>query len=239
MKQKVIFFTVADKNNIDYAIKMKNSLKKFHPNIPLEIIGEGRLGEIKHPQKFYLMTPLIANDLIDKYDLVIKIDADYIITGNLSHIIADNGYDVGTVLNNNRIHAPVTVWDIPPQLYFNAGFVAMRSKKFIRHWLRLCMSARFNNYQFREQDLLNILCHYGDYAVKCFDMFGNWHGLIGNADWAKYEVKDGKLMFGDIEIKGIHWAGGNIPNKMTLHNNFKPEVVEYLQNLIKDEKKKA
>ena len=34
-------------------------------------------------------------------------------------------------------------------------------------------------------------------------------------------------------IKLIHWAGGNIPNKMNYRIHFKPEVTKYIDNLIK------
>ena len=46
---------------------------------------------------FYKATPFIASKLLEKYDLVLKLDADRDITGDLSHIF-NGGYDIGTVI---------------------------------------------------------------------------------------------------------------------------------------------
>ena len=169
MKQKIIAFTVADKANKKHANKMIKSFHKFHPDIEVKIYNEKDVGD---DVNYYKATPMFAKELIDDYDLVIKMDADQIVTGNLDYLFKAQ-YDVGTVLNFNRadhkMYGRVTVFDVPPVMYVNCGLVAMRSKSFINHWWNLCNSYHFENLQYKEQDLLNILVHYGDYVVDCFD----------------------------------------------------------------------
>jgi hypothetical protein len=253
---KVVAFTVADKNNEKYLEMFKNSLRKWHTEeeLPLTIVNQEWLDKIKDPQKFYKMTPMIAKDLIEKYDLVIKFDCDQLVTGKLNHLWEDVDYDIGTVLNGNPKEPPVSVWDINPAQYMNCGLVVMKSKHFINHWWNLCNSAHFQNYQFREQDLMNVMIYYMDYKVRCFDWSENWHGLVHKGWWQYMEVTWAQEksqetppqqilvlpkgdrpwpVDGDKTIKVIHWAGGNEPNKMNVNIRFQPEVAKWLNNLTK------
>lgn len=246
---KYCFFTVADEDNIGYAKKMENSLKKFHPDAPL-IIRD--LAEVRDLSKFYRATPMIARELINEYDLVIKIDADSVVTGSLEHIINDESYDVGCVLNWNRKDPAYTVYDVPPMYYMNCGFVAMRSKEFIDHWWKLCHTPFFDNKRFREQDTLNMIYYFGNYKTKCFDQLSNqWHGLVSKSEWLGISKKGDELVvtpprenssgdkgfwYDDKEkvVKVIHFGGGNVPNKMNFDIHFQPEVANYLKELTND-----
>ena len=247
---KIICFTIADKANMPYAKMMANSLAKFHPGLELIIYTEKDVGDSIN---YYKATPLFAKELIGKYDLVIKIDADSIITGNLNYII-EQEYDVGVVANYNRVdhekYGVVKVWDINPNEYFNAGFVAMKSKRFVDHWWELCNSAHFQNLQYKEQDLLNILVHYGDYTIKSFDRpdtvynYHSWHGLLSKGEWNKIVMKGDKLILPendqypeeDKEIKVIHFGGGKDAVKMNYKIFFKEDVIKRLDYLVGDKK---
>lgn len=249
-KLPVCFFTVADKNNLKFAKQLENSLKKFHPDIPFFLYTEEDVGD---PINYYRQKPMFARNLIKKYDLVIGADADQIITGSLDYILKEN-YEVGCVMNYNRTdpkkYGLVGVWDILPQEYMNAGFVAMRSERFILNWWRLCNSAHFNNAQYKEQDLMNIIIHYGDFKVECFDVpnavknYHAWHGLVSKGEWDKMIMKDGKLILPktddnypeeDKEIKVLHSAGGGNEKKIgdSYRLYFSDEVIDYLEGLIK------
>ena len=243
---KPVFFTVADDNNRKFAEMMEHSLKKFHPDIPLIVYGQKELDAIPDPQKFYKMTPLVGRLLLHEYNPVIKLDCDQVITGSLSHVIEDETYDVGVVLNSNPREVKkfvVQVWDINPFIYYNCGFVAMRSLEFVEHWWKLCMSQHFPVYQYREQDFLNILCHYGNYNVKCFDYSDKFHGLASSSYWNHIELKEGKLILppqpdgfpdSEKEIRVLHFAGGqqNNANKMRFDGQFTPEVAKHLKGLV-------
>jgi len=252
MRDDVVFFTIAgDPVNLGYAQKMEKSFHHFHPDIRLEIFGEEEIKKANDPNIFYRATPLYGRILLEKYPLVIKIDADSVVTGKLDHIIDDKTYDVGCVLNWNRVdppryNFPLTVWDIPMQDYMNCGFVAMRSLPFVNQWWRLCLNPKFFNYRFREQDLLNIMYHYGDYSVKCFDHSNQWHGLVSKGEWLNFEKRGEEIFlpivdkYPDAEkkIKVIHFAGGEIPDKMNFRKYFKGDVMQYLIDLTEGYVKK-
>lgn len=247
---KVIAFTIADDKNMVHAEKMINSFHKFHPDIEVKIYGAKDVGEQKN---YYRATPLFAKELIKDYDLVLKLDSDQIITGNLDYLFEEE-YDVGTVINFNRVdtktYGIVTVFNIPPQQYMNCGLVAMRSEKFIKHWWRLCTAPVFDTLQYREQDLLNLIIHYGDYQVECFDYpnktkgYSAWHGLISKGEYSKMIMRDGKLVLPksedrypeqEKEIKVLHSAGGGHEKKIgdSYRVYFNDEVIKYIDGLIK------
>ncbi len=244
----MVFFTIADEKNMEYARKMANSLKYFHPQIPLEVIGGEVLADAlkRDPAFFYRATPVIASQLIKEYETVIKIDADSIVTGRLNKAW-EGDFDVKVVLNSNPREFkkyPVSVWDINPvHEYVNAGFVSMKSEEFIEHWHKLCYSNHFNNYQMREQDLLNILVHYGNYKSELLDNTDGFYGLASKGYWPQVVLKKDKLILPandewnkvDKIIKVIHVAGGNTPNKMNFNTSFKEEVVTWLNKLTKGE----
>ena len=98
---------------------------------------------------------------------------------------------------------------------------------------RLCMSRHFNNYQFREQDLLNILCSdYHNYKVKWLEE-KDFYGEQAKPFWAQAKLVGNKIMVGEHEIKVIHFGGGNIPNKGNFRIRFQPEIVKRIEELIK------
>ncbi len=174
----VVFYTIADDNNKKYADMMLNSLRKFHPDIPHVLIGQEELDKFADPQKFYRSYAIFGERLSKEYELVINIDADSIVTGDLNHIINDDSFEVGGVLNNNLIDPPLGIFNIPPAFYLNAGFLAVRSPRFWSWWAKLNYTPFFDQFQYREQDILNIIFYYGDLKTKIFDFSDKWHGLF-------------------------------------------------------------
>ncbi len=264
MKKRQVAFIVA--GNADKTIQEEltrqttmliNSIRKFHSEeeLPIIVYGQEQLEKISDPNKFYKATPLFGRELIDDYDLVLKLDSDQIITGPLNHILDIDDYDVGTVLNINRIdptmYGLVSCFNISPQIYYNCGLVAMRSKRFVDHWFRLCMSDFFNSLQYREQDLLNILCYYGDYKVRCFDRYdpvyksNRWNGLIAKGEGLKMVLRESKLILPrgkdsypdrDVTVCAYHWAGGKNEKKMNYQTSFNEDVIAYFDWLVSDSK---
>lgn len=243
---KRCFLTIYDQKNEPYAKIMKRSLQRFHPDIPLVEITEKELATcgIPKPHIFYIATPFFTQRVMNEYDEVIKIDADSIISHDLSHVWEMPFYDIGTVYNYSRsdvkTYGPVAVWDIAPQVYYNNGFVVMRSKEMVDHWLTLCQKPNIINYKMREQDLLNIICHYGNYRVQCLDESPYWHGLTARGEWNKCVMKDGNIVLpstpdkyprNDQIISVIHWAGGESQVKMNYKSYFTEDVSSYLDTL--------
>lgn len=240
-----IAFTIADDNNLKYLEMFKKSLRKFHSKeeLPLrEVTGAELQGYLqKDPQFFYRATPILAKELTE-YDCVIKFDCDQIVTGDLSALWEGN-FDVGVVNNSNPREMKdvlVSVWNVHPLAYANCGLVVMKSKRFIDHWFNQCFKDHFNVYQYREQDLLNILIQYGDYIVKRFDEGDSYYGLASKGYWPQVEL-DGKQLIlrkneewpqeSDKYIKVLHWAGGNV-DKMNYQIRFQPEVIKRLDEIV-------
>ena len=245
---KRCFFTIADKNNLSYYDKLKNSLAKFTSD-PLILIDEPNIKQLGDPYFFYRATHIIAKALLKDYDEVTKLDADTIITGNLDHIW-DGDFDVAVVKNSNpredKVY-PVRLLDIHPFSYANCGFVVMKSKAFVEHWLKLCMSDHFGNFQYREQDLLNIMIFYmgttfgGPYKVRFLDDEDSFYGLASKGYWPNIVLRENELILPSTDgypdkekkIKAIHFAGGNVPNKGNYRLYFQPNVCKRLDELIK------
>ena len=240
-KDNIICYTIADSNNEPLAKLLEKSFKHFHPDVEFKIYGQRELDEIGYkniPEFFYKATPFFAKELIKNYDLVVKIDADSVITGPLDDVFDDTSYDVGVVYNNNRLEPLQQLYNLPPQVYLNCGFVAMRSREFIDHWWDLCNKFFFQSIQFREQGVLNILAMFGNYNVRCFDYEDKWYGLCSKSEWPRFEIHGGKLVCPSDssynptqkEVCCIHAAGGNTL-KWNWEKQFKPEVVNYLKKI--------
>ena len=230
MKKRVAFCP-ADQNNEKFFQQLQTSLRKFHSEEDLPLL---RFDNTRGDPKFwYRATPILARELLKEYETVIKMDSDQIICGDISKIWNETEYfDVGVVMNDPSY--PIGLWDISPQSrYYNNGLVVLRSKEFIEHWYRLCFTSHFDRYQFREQDLLNILCSdYFNYKVKWLEE-KDFYGEQAKPYWAKAKLEENKIMYDGHEIKMIHFGGGNIPNKGNYRIKFQPEVVAKIEELIK------
>jgi len=258
MKQPRVAFTIADEKNMPMAKKLLNNIRKFHSEeeLPFIIIDDEKIKTYNDPTFFYRATPLIASELIKDYELVLKLDCDQLVFSGISHIWEHDDYDVGTVLNINRVDPAkfgyVTTFVIDPQEYFNCGLVAMKSERFIDKWLELCYSKYFDRLQYREQDLLNVLCYFGDFKVKCFDRYdvlhdiSSWWGLIAKGEGMRMEKVTGgvKLSKGvdnypdrDVDVKLYHFAGGGHEPK-NHRILFNEEIISYIDWLQSDDNSK-
>lgn len=272
-KKPACFFTACDTENFKYAIPFFKSMVKFHDPKKIDMLcftTENRKEELaKLPQGitvidltphlqdqmfWFRQKPILSESLLDKYDLVVGFDSDQLIVGDLNYILETTDYDVGTVINWNRwdekFYPHVAGWGIFPAEYFNCGLVALRSKKFAHNWLVNCYTPQFDRLQYKEQDILNALCYYGNYNVRCFDHpdpvkknFA-WYGILGKGEWNRAILQNKKIIVPkglgntpfpptDIEIKVIHMGGGKEAKKDNWAAFFSPEVYTYITTLIK------
>lgn len=275
MKKPVLIFTAADQNNFPYAVLMLNSLTKFHKPEEVDIMlftnetrreALARLPkgvEVKDvtpflddPAFWYRQKPILAEQFMDDYELVLGMDADQLVLGDLNYIFDTKDYDVGVVVNWNRVDPQIYGFveimrlGIPPPEYYNAGFIAFRSKKFVHHMKVLCFAPEFNFMQYREQDVLAILTHFGNYNVRNFDAgdapanYYAFHGLIGKGEWSRAVLQGDKIIVPrgdgdtpfppkDAEIKVAHLGGGAGAPKDNWGAYFSSEVMIRINELTK------
>lgn len=228
---KRIYFTMASNERLEDFNKLRNSFFKFNPNEELRLFDELFVKGTGDPNFFYRAKPYIASQLFKEgYTGVCGLDADQIILGNLDEIW-EGDYDVATVLNDPTF--PINLLDIQP--YFNNGLVVMKNKDFVEHWLRLCYSNHFDKFQYREQDLLNLLTSdYMNYRVKCLDYGDCIYGEFAKAVWKNAKVEGDKVMVSGKQLKVVHFGGGSgDPSKGNYRIRFQNDVVKFIDEAIK------
>lgn len=222
-------FVPADNKNLDHFNNLEKSLRKFHSESEIALL---RLDNPTPDMNWwYRAKPIIARELMENYDLLIGMDADQIITGPLDELWDDLDCDVKVVYNDPTY--PIPLWDIQP--YFNNGLVVLKSKDFVDHWYRLCHTEHFQHYQFREQDLLNILCSdYFNYKVWPLDNGNKIYGEFAKPLWAQARLEKDKIMVADKQICVIHFGGGSgDPSKGNYKIRFSPQVSKFIDGLLK------
>lgn len=258
MKKPYIFFVKAiDPKYKSMAEPLIKSYSKFHPKDTIrlmtqkdykEITGYSELNETT-PEP----TPAFAKHLIKDYELVVSLDSDQIILGDLNYIIDHRKeYDLGTVYNLNRIdpllYKPCELSGISIDMYYNTGLIAFTNEELIDHYVRLSDRKMQKRFTYGDQDPFNIIAHFFGYRVKCFDDYDEknnyaaWHGLKAKGEGLKMIVKGNKVILPkdkdgyperDTLIKVYHWAGGVHEKKHNYHLHFKDDVVKYINSLLK------
>jgi hypothetical protein len=240
-KDKILCFTFSSEKFLPLADLCMKSFKHFHPDIEMRLIGPEIVEKYRSdPYFFAKIPPFFTKKWLRDYDLVLALNADSIITGPLDEIFDNETFDVGVVYNNNRTDRPVSVFNIPPSVYVNAGFVAVRNREFSKVWWEICNRYVFNTLRYMEQDVLNILVNYSNFNVTNFDDGNRWYGAVNRGEWHRFVVEDGKLICpADLgynqqakQICAIHAAGGDTI-KWDWSRQFQPEVVKYLQEITK------
>lgn len=243
MNKPRVAFVPCDDANLPHLQRLINSLRKFHSEEELPLIRYD-LNNVQDPNKWYYATPMIARELLKEYDCVIKMDADMLITGDIS-AVWDGDFDLSVVQNSNPRdfqNYPYQLLTIDPLQYVNNGLVGIKNAELVEHWWKLCQGPLFPAFQMREQDILNILVLM-NYNIKYLDASDKWYGLISKGYWPQIEVRDaGRLTLpkndewpvdSDKQIVCLHWGGGNDPAKGNYKIKFQPEVVKRLDELVK------
>jgi hypothetical protein len=273
--KKVVFFAVGSKEYSKYAIPFWKSMVKFHnakdvdmiwytnekdpktlKKLPQGIQTKDLNPYLKDPLFYYRQKPILIEELLEEYELVVGFDTDVLILGKLDYIMKMNDYDIATVINWNRFdqqyYPPVELQRIGifPAEYFNCSLVACRSKKFAHTWKINCFSPQFDRMQYKEQDILNIMCYFGNFNVRCLD-YGDdpnnhysWYGPISKGELSRALVKEGNIMIPkglgdtpfpptDITLRAITLAGGTEGVKDNWGVYFKPEVIEKINEIVK------
>jgi hypothetical protein len=233
---KTVFFTLVS-DNYYFPVgtpKMINSFKRFHPNIDLVIFRDDVIRPIFKEKgiDFYNAKPTFAKLLTDKYDLVVNIDADTVITERLEPVLKGN-YEVGSVLNYNE-YENASFENITEKMYLQAGLIAATKKSFWDDWERVNGKAR--SFVRRENDVMNKVI-YGQgtkplYNLKIFDGDYGYMGCKSLGQEDKFYMEKGKLLLNKEPVWAYHHAKGGVFPKLEYSKmGFTWEVEKYLEEV--------
>jgi len=224
-KEKIVF--CCNVNDEYYhsmgAAKLVASARYFHPDIPFVVFGTEEMNNRNVPLE--IMMPFIMRDLINRYEKVVRFDADSMIVGPLDELINAEGYDIIGVRNNNDYDragkdSPITQFNVSVSDYMNAGLVATTSEAFLAEWMDVNLSVG-TLLPFVEQTVLNgIRRKYKTLILdpKESDVYYGVSCLFGEDthwdSWKHIHVVNKDLYLNGKKVKVLHHGGGFNPNKL-------------------------
>jgi len=236
-KKPVVFFTFVS-DNYYYPVgtyKMITSFKRFHPDIDLVVFRQADVDRIfkEKDLNFYNAKPTFAKLLSNKYDLVVNIDADSVVTGRLDAILDDN-YDIGSVLNLND-YENTSVDNVTEDMYLNAGLIASRNPKFWDIWEEANKEAM--EYKCKENDIMNLVIYNNPIVkrmrLKIFDKDNDYYGCKSLNREPEFYIEKDELFCRGEKVKIYHHAkgGGALPKLQYEEMSFTPSVVDWLNKV--------
>lgn len=185
----------------------------------------GKLSGVKVSERFSEATyyRLLLPEILPEYESVIYVDCDVVIrqdVGELYRTIELSDNYVAAVYEAPIEKQPLYISSIgcDPKRYFNAGFLLMNLKEMRKDSLSSKMVAALisHDYQFLDQDVLNVLCKDRVYAllpkynsIRTFFLPQyrvDFHMQYPNENWDELQ-KDAT----------IHYTGGKPWNTFTIH----------------------
>ena len=229
MKEKVCFSTyIYSDHYMTMAERMMRSCKYFHPDIPIEFMDRSTLEKFKSDNNIsqHTLSSSIGLRLLDKYDRVIHIDADSIVTAPQTEAL-ELDYDFAAVKNNNHFGKAgfcggfdrtnlITGEFISKDEYLNTGFHAATSAEFLGDWERYGLEYA-GKQLLLDQDVMNDVFYSGKYNCVVLDppeapyYYGvaNTWGISNHYEsWRLITIQDDKLMLNGKQVKVLHAAGG-------------------------------
>ena len=185
-------------------LKTINSIKYFHPEIEIIHYGTSEINRVK--QKYgmtdlWFSGPLIIRDYLDNHDapdILLKMDADCLVLGELDEII-DLNYDFAAPRNDpdnvgdrdERHNRPDIIRTIPNHEWINAGFNCIKNFEFVNKWFDLTMDymtgkqmalTKYRQYKGDDMSALNIIFKLGGFNCLILDPKGSniIYGASGN-----------------------------------------------------------
>ena len=226
---KTVFFTLVD-DRLFYpggTHILINSFKKFHPDIDLVVYRQDMIDKVFKEKgiNFYQAKPTFAKLLTKKYDLVVNIDCDHIITGRLDEILKGD-YDVGAPWNFND-YENASFANIKEEMYLQAGIVASTSKKFWDKWEEMNVFAM--KYLRKENDILNLVVYneMPELKLKIFDKERDYYGCKSLGREPQFYIEKNKLMCRKEQVLAYHFARGNVFPKLNFDTMPIVDEVKY------------
>ena len=248
---KSCFFTFVTDSYAQYIEfdLFEKSFKHFHPDIPLFVLRDADINNLKRKSSsldMYNMKATAAKTLYNDYDLVVNIDADHFIFSRLDEILQCD-YDVACPSNVNyyeNVDISINTYQnnryniVDGAQYVQAGLIASRSKQFWNAYESASIK-HAHHMTCKDNDVLNLVLQFGDYNFKLLD--GDWlpdstqrHAFYGCSSLTLEHlttIKNGMPHINDIPLKCYHVARGHIKPKFK--DMFNQEIVDWFFDTIK------
>lgn len=229
---KACFFSIIDDRGFDKmgGKELIQSAKYFHPEVTfIRIDGEQMAKTLKTVSTFNLIAHY-GKFFSVQFDLVVHIGLDSLVLSKLDDLFVPD-YDVGGVLNNNAFDLKVSILNAMDN-YINAHFIASWRPEFWWHWDKINLKYA-QSHQYVEQDILNVIFHYGNYRTKIFDETKDYWGVKSRGQWKNFVKKEDGIYLNDQKVKVFHYAGGDLPIKNNYEDMFDKDVANYVREITK------
>jgi hypothetical protein len=184
---------------------------------------------------FFTAKPQFGRLLAPHYDLVVNMDCDNVVLGELSSVLAQD-YDYGAAWNlndfeNRHFESVDGAIKVTDEMFLQAGLVASRKPEFWDYWIEWNREA--HNYLCAENDTLNLMA-YGDdrvkdWKLKIFDKEKDYYGCKSLGRESECIAKDGKILLRGEQVVCYHNAKGRSFPKLNYETlGFPQEVVDYM-----------
>lgn len=210
-----------------------NSFRRFHPDIDLVVFRSDVVDKLFKDKglNWYNAKPYFAQLLEDKYDLIVNMDADTVVTGRMVEVFDKVDYDVAMPWNLND-YENASFEDITAEMYLQAGLVASTSHKFWATWREANKDAM--KYIRKENDIVNLVIYkqMPELKLKILDKEKDYYGCKSLGREKEFYIKDDKLMCRDEQVLAYHFArGGQFPKLDFRTMQLTDEVKEWLYHL--------
>lgn len=197
---------------------MVNSFRRWHPDVDLIIFRQDTIDKLFKEKNinFYQAKPFFAELLFDKYDLIVNMDADHVVTGRMTEVFDKVDYEVGAPWNFND-YENASFENITEEMYLQAGMVASTSQAFWRRWQTMNRNAM--KYLRKENDILNLLVYNktapaDGWKLKIFDKEKDYYGCKSLGREPEFYIEDDKLMCRGEQVLAYHFARGGVFPKL-------------------------
>lgn len=239
--RKVAFTAVEDKLYYPEGTHiMVNSFKKFHPDIDLVVFRSDVVDKLFKEKgiNWYQAKPYFAELLEDKYDLIVNLDADHVITGRMTEVFDNVDYEVAMPWNYND-YENAAFENITEKMYLQAGMVASTSREFWAVWREANKDAM--KYLRKENDTVNLVIYnqHDSWAnaplsdsLKILDRDKDYYGCKSLGREPEFYVENDKLMCRKEQVLAYHFArGGQFPKLDFRNMPLIDDVKDWLEKL--------
>lgn len=213
---------------------MINSFRKFHPDIDLIVFRQDVIDPLfaKKGIDWYNAKPHFAELLEDKYDLIVNMDADHVVTGRMTEIFDNVDYDIAGPTNLNDYENADEEEGVTKEMFVQGGMIASTSHEFWKVWRE--ENVNYRKYKYRENSIMNFVIYnkLPHLKFKMVDKDKDYYGCKSLNREPEFYIENDKLMCRGEQVVAYHYARGGVFPKLDFPNMpLTDEVKKWLMDL--------